>query len=111
MTLGRFYKSIIITFLFSALAHAGTLEGTVQRRLSGVKHWLSCHCFNGLLLRTKSDTVWPVCLPVDTRLLCNKVKFTGAFREHTSDPETTSPCSRATKKIFFADSVECSEIE
>ena len=111
MTMGLFFKSVIITFLFSALAYAGTLEGTVQRRLSGVKHWLSCHCSNGLLLRTKSDSVWPVCLPDDMHLLCDKVKFTGAFHEHTSDPETTSACSRATKKIFFADSVECSEIE
>jgi hypothetical protein len=109
--LRRVLYSTTIIFLLSASARAETLEGVVDRRLSGVKHWLSCHCSNGLLLRTDSQEIKPVCLPESMNSSCDEVKLTGQFREHTSDPEATSPCLKRATRIFFVDSVECSDAE
>ena len=105
--LRRVLYSTFITLLLSMPARAEFLEGMVDRQLSGVKHWLSCHCPNGLLLQTDSQNIQPVCLPESMSVSCEKVKFTGRFREHTSDPESTSPCPKQTRSIFFVDSIVC----
>ena len=97
----------IVMFVVSVSTYSETLEGTIDLQVSGVKHWLSCHCSNGLLLRTEIGTLEPVCLPENKRLSCKKVKFTGAHQEHTNDPEPTSPCPKRKERIYFADSMEC----
>ena len=110
-TLRRVLYSTSIIFLLSVSVRAEILEGVVDRQLSGVKHWLSCHCSNGLLLQTDSKKRQPVCLAESMNVSCEKVKFTGRFREHTSDPDPTNPCPKRTTRIFFVDSVECSDAE
>ena len=107
----RVFHPAIALLLLCATTSADTLEGTVERRVAGVKHWLSCHCVNGLLVRTGPGTIEPVCLPKNKGLSCESVKFTGAYREHTNDPAPTNPCPIRTQRIFFVDSAQCLKVD
>ena len=103
--------SVMVVLLFSISIQAATLEGSLDRGIKGVKHWLSCHCYNGLFIHTDEDRLQPVCLEDNIEITCKNMRLTGAFRENTSDPEPASPCIEETISIFFAESIECSQNE
>lgn len=97
--------------LFSITIQAETFEGSLNRSLKDVKHWLSCHCYNGALFLTDKNILQPVCLEENIEITCNNMRLTGAFRENTSNPELTSPCIEEIRTIFFAESIECLQNE
>ena len=100
---------VIGVLIFSISVQAATLEGSLNRSLKGVKHWLSCHCYNGIIILTDKNMLQPVCLEEDTEISCKNMRLKGVFRENTSKPEQTSPCMAEMRAIFFAESVECSQ--
>jgi hypothetical protein len=99
----------MVVLLFTISVQAATLEGLLNKSLKGVKHWLSCHCFNGIVILTEKNILQPVCLSDHIDVECKQLKFTGEFRENTNNPEPDSPCMKEMRNIFFAESVECTE--
>ena len=110
-TIWSILLSVIVVLLFSISIQAATLEGSLNRSLKGVKHWLSCHCYNGILILTDKNILQPICLDENIEITCKNMRLTGAFRENTSNPELASPCIEEMRTIFFAESIECSQNE
>jgi hypothetical protein len=103
--------SVLVALLFSITIQAATLEGSLNRSLKGVKHWLSCHCYNGLIILTDKNILQPVCLEDNIETTCKSMRLTGSSRENISIPFPANPCIEEVRTIFFAESVECTQNE
>ncbi|MCB0311170.1 MAG: hypothetical protein KDD42_08035 [Bdellovibrionales bacterium] len=109
-----FRHSLFILALFLGLTGASfaqniDLSVSVIRKTVGVKHWLSCHCANGAILRDLAQKIIPACFSEEAIFSCEKLKVWGRYQESQMDPSSADSCPRESQKIFRVEEFECLE--